>query len=266
MRRVCVAALLLPFTACGPVALPTASPPPITPAIAAAPTTTPKADRVKRSGMKIDELYGEAMNAKDRRKWDMDDSGVLTVTLPPADYPVGPGSAHAFPPLIGKKLTGDFTMTARLSVSVPKEAPANRTLNTGGGPLAYDSVVGVGVSVVSAVKTTWSLRGGVVLKKGGGEWTGKWSAYEYTGGTNAIEKPCTMMPTGAVYVRLTRAGTRVTFETSNDGQKWQKHSTWVLPADAGDLVVGPTAFACLDKDCSVTFDEYQIKPLTEEKK
>ncbi len=270
MKHAWFVVLLLPVTACGPVAPPTAPPPPTPPPATAAPpptTASTKPSAVKRTGMKVGELYGEAVDAKDARKWAMDDAGVLTFTLSP-DAPAGPEFPTTFPPLIGKKMTGDFIVTARLSATVPNEVAATRTINTPNIQAKIEAVVLMGVSVVSTERTTVGFRGGVLLKRWDDKWLSTWSVYNFIGGggTSSSGKSRLAGHAAPAFVRLTRTGQRVTFETSEDGEKWREESTSTLPDTVSEVLVGPVAFACLDKECSVTFDEYEIKPLKAEKK
>ena len=68
-----------------------------------------------------------------------------------------------------------------------------------------------------------------------------------------------------MYLRLTRKGDDFTSQTSADGKTWQGFGTHKTTG-FGPVVVGPVATHNTTGEYAVTFDEYEIKPLTEEKK
>ena len=161
-------------------------------------------------------------------------------------------------PLATRVVEGDFELTVRVTHSPPDKAD----LAAGNGlPTVF---AGIALFAENSPKHTLTLlhkhlKQGDTWKSGlsmntqhpqGGSGTGR-------GNVKLEEQP--------VYLRLTRKGDDFTSQTSADGTKWQGFGTHKT-SGFGAVVVGPVATHNTTAEYAVTFDEYVIRPLTEERK
>jgi len=219
----------------------------------------PAAPVPKASVPKIEDVFGEIADPKSECRFKMGKDGALTVTVPTAHPRLEPGASSTTPPLVGRKIEGDFELTVRVSAALPKTAD-------GKGNTFLPAVL-TGISVVSADDPNTGITVGAARRLKGSDWVGaKFASFRESGYGGATEDDLTAGADEPIWFRLTRSQQTLHIETSGDGKKW-KTFVRVGVNKVGDAVtVGPVAFGCLDTEFSVTFDQYELKPLKEGKK
>ena len=162
-------------------------------------------------------------------------------------------------PKLLREAAGDFVLTVRIVTDLPKGAKGFKSV-------AY---IGGGVQLTGKKPDEWAKVVRCVNHFG-----------DNPSGLFAVESPPTAtcndgFGTGYVYpgldgqshhLRLTRKGKTLTSEASADGKEWKAIlEPTPVPADE-KLTVALFALHSSDKARTVTFSEYSIRPLKEEKK
>jgi len=222
---------------------------------------------VPKEKAKLEDVFGEVADKKSECKFEMNKDGALAVTVPTTHPALEPDAHSTVPPMVGKKVTGDFVLTVRVTLALPKADE----VKVGSLPPA----VMAGVSVVSADSPSVGARCGTVRRLKGDEWKvanlhtsrkplppGGPGPFEI----NKMDVEAKGKPGDPTWLRVTRRGALVEVDTSGDGTSWVPFSVFKEKSWGETVSVGPVAFGCIDKEFSVTFDQYEIKPLKEEKK
>jgi len=173
-----------------------------------------------------------------------------------AAAPANESKVHA---LATRVVEGDFELTVRVTHSPPSGAD----LATGNG--AATVFAGIALFSESSPKYTLTLLH-KHLKQGDTWKTGLSMNSQHPRGGSGTGRGNVKLEEQPVYLRLTRKGDDFTSQTSTDGKKWQGFGTHKVQGFGGAVVVGPVATHNTNQEYTVTFDEYVIKPLTEEKK
>lgn len=161
-------------------------------------------------------------------------------------------------PLATRTVEGDFELTVRVTHSPPAAAD----LAAGNGmPTVF---AGIGLFAENSPKHTLTLLH-KHLKQGDTWKTGLSMNSQHPRGGSGTGRQNAKLEEQPVYLRLTRQGDTFTSQTSTDGVKWQGFGTHKVQG-FGPVVVGPVATHNTTSEYAVTFDEYVIRPLTEEKK
>jgi len=232
---------------------------PFTPALLLLASVVAFAAPVPKVQPNLEDVFGAMTDPKGECKFEMLKGDALRITVPTKHPPLDPGTGPVRPPLLGKSVEGDFVVTAKVTVGVPKTA--------GKADRAANPVVFAGLTVVSADDPKIGGTTGAVVRRTGDEWSGEWlECHRQPKGSGATESGRELKPDAAVHVRLTRSGTKVVTEMSEDGTKWEPFSTFYLPGVTGPMTVGPTAFGSIDQEFTATISQFEIKPLKEEKK
>lgn len=211
--------------------------------------------------MKIEDVFGEITDPKGACKFEMKKDGALTITVP-TDHPVGqPGAGLLSPALAGKTLDGDFSLSVRITPHLPTEVTKRE------GTSSPQLMAGVAVLSTENPKRI-GVNAGTVRQFDNGDWVQKrycdYRHLKINGLANLRAKP-ERVPT-ATHLRVTKRGDQVLVEMSAEGTKWVQVISKTLVGFTGAVHVGPVVYGCIDKEFSVTFDQYELKPLTEEKK
>lgn len=221
---------------------------------------------VPKEKAKLEDVFGEITDKKSDCKFDLNKDGALVVTVPTTHPTFEPGTASPSPPpMVGKKVTGDFVLTLRTTVAMPKAADVKGH--------TFQPAVMTGVSIVATDSSDIGTVIGTVRRMKGDHWTvtnflSSWEPLRGAIGPvlSNVEIGSKAKPDDAVWLRITRRKWLVEVETSDDGTTWATF-TPVKVKQWGDTVsVGPVAFGCIDKEFTATFDHYEIKPLKDEKK
>jgi hypothetical protein len=214
----------------------------------------------KAPAKKMADIYGEIVYKEGKHKYEMTDTGELTITSP---NQVGVNSMGVFvvTPLVAKKVEGDFVVTYRAKRTLPSVSQvASGNVNE-----VADTLVGLGMVPKPGVfGVLTGVRSNVGAKS---EWEssammhssipGRGEAH-YWEPKDKPDQPC--------WIRLTRRGTTFTTEFSSDGDKWKTAREMELPRFAGTLLVGPVVAHNTNQDVSATFTHYELKDLPAEKK
>lgn len=207
------------------------------------------------------DVFGKIADEKDGCKYEMGKSGALTITVPTTHPTFEPGKQSARSPLVAKSISGDFTVTLRVSSQLPKTASlvgkAEKPAILAGLAIEYTDAPGVRVTT------------GVIQEFDKDEWSGHPFVSQKDGGSRYLQHNLKVLSADATWVRVSRTGEKFLTETSGDGKSWQEFDKLEIHAGKllGDSVtVGPVAFGCIDKEFTATFDEYKIELLKDEKK
>ena len=208
----------------------------------------------KVNSPKLEDVFGEIADKKSECKFEMNKTGALTVTVPTTHPPAEPSPGVTCKPLASKEVDGDFTVTLKMTFALPNEAKAV-------GKAAAPAVV-AGVSFTSVENAERGFTVGFVRRPQKKEW--EWAGLMlWTDGAAESVFAYEGVPK---YIRVSRQGEKVELETSRDGKRWDSLATDNRHTVTGPVKIGPTAFGCIDKEFSVTFDEYKVESLKEEKK
>ncbi len=160
--------------------------------------------------------------------------------------------------LATRTVEGDFELTVRVTHSPPNAAD----LATGNGVATV--FAGISLFAENSPKHTLTLLH-KHLKQGDTWKSGLSMNSQHPRGGSGTGRANVKLEDQPLYLRLTRKGDDFTSQTSTDGKKWQGFGTHKVTG-FGPVVVGPVATHNTTGEYAVTFDEYVIKPLTEEKK
>jgi hypothetical protein len=160
-------------------------------------------------------------------------------------------------PLATKTVEGDFELTVRISHAPPADKELAAT-----GPGV--PTLSAGIALFSRDNPKCSL---TYFHKH--TLTGGWKSQlsmnsQHERGGSGTGRQAQKLEDQPLYLRLTRKGDEFRSETSADGKTWQRFGTHKVQG-FGPVVVGPAAVHNTTAGYEVTFDEYQIKPLSEEK-
>jgi hypothetical protein len=161
-------------------------------------------------------------------------------------------------PLTTRTVEGDFELTVRVTHSPPDKAD----LATGNGVATV--FAGIGLFAENSPKHTLTLLH-KHLKQGDTWKSGLSMNSQHPRGGSGTGRGVAKLEDQPTYLRLTRKGDEFTSQTSADGKKWQGFGTHKVQG-FGAVVVGPVATHNTTGEYAVTFDEYIIRPLTEDKK
>lgn len=163
-----------------------------------------------------------------------------------------------FRPLAAKTVEGDFELTVRVTHAPPGKA------DLAAGTGSPTVIAGIALVAERSPKSTASFFHEHVQAGDGWKTRLTMSTYHPKGGIGS-DRQGGKLEDQPVYLRFTRTGDEFKGETSTDGKKWQEFATHKA-SGYGAVVVGPYAGHNTGGEYEVTFDQYVIKPLTEEKK
>lgn len=190
---------------------------------------------------------------------EMTRKGELNATLAKEAAAGDRGHQNSLRPFTTRTVEGDFELTVRVTHAPPAAADlaagnGNPTVYAGIALFADGNPKHTGNLLHKHVKVGDTWKSGLSMDtqhKNGGSGTGRQN--------NKLEDQ-------PIYLRLTRKGDEFKSETSADGKKWQGFGTHKAQGFGGSVVVGPAATHNTTAGYEVTFDEYALKPLAEEKK
>jgi regulation of enolase protein 1 (concanavalin A-like superfamily) len=211
-------------------------------------------------GKKLSETFGEPVNPDSTCQYEPAGNGGLRIVVP-TTHPVHEvDHGKTVRPHLTRKVEGDFVLTVRIQHTFNKEAGKAEAAK-------QKTMVAAGIGFLDAddARNTFSVchmntksgdkwstgRLMQIMHRGGGSGSG-------SGGVNVDDKP--------THLRVTRKGEEIRSEFSADGKKWQNFSTMKMTTLGAAVNIGPVACQSTDAEYSVEFTEYEIKPLTEEKK
>jgi len=209
----------------------------------------------KPSAKKLADVYGEVDETHKECSFDMARGGALTIGVPAGHS--GRTMGNDFPvPLVGKVVEGDFVLTTRIAVSLPKNPSPQREGR------AIKVTAGVGLAPADA-KIGAVAGGRFTFHKG--EWEGDLHAhFEEPDHEHTLGDPNGCQPGAALMARITRRGKEVRVECRSGPDEWKELGV-IEGLGSGSLTVGPLVFHSTDAEISVTFEEYEITPLKAEK-
>lgn len=198
--------------------------------------------------------YGKPRDAKNQAEFAFDDAG-LTITLPD-DTPglMGPGDV----PHTARPVSGDFVARVRVACPEPKEAGKPGNANFGGGLLLTDPAdakfwIYFGPSVTTAAKKPGAATWGRVI-----EFAQHFTPRQPGGVTPGSGLTLQKEDGDPVEVRLTRKGSKVTFEYRG-GETWNRVYAGEVDANLSDaLTLGLTATNNLGRKARVRFTEFEV--------
>jgi hypothetical protein len=213
------------------------------------------------SPKKLVEVYGEVMDPDSKCKCELTKDGGLRVVVPKDLSPVDADHGKTVPPLLVRKVEGDFVLTARIKQSYDPAAEMAEGAKRGAAVSAGVAFVGNDdpkpcmtlVHTLTRKADAWepSRFMQVMFPNGGGSGSGQ-------GGGVTDGK--------TTYLRLTRTGHDLKAEYSGDGKKYFLFATHKVDGLGDVLKVGPVAFHSTTGDFEAEFDQYEIKPLKAEEK
>lgn len=169
------------------------------------------------------------------------------------------GNQNTVRPYATRTVEGDFVLTVR----VTHAPPASADLAVGNGTATVSA--GIALFSESSPKHTANLLH--KHTKTGDTWkSGMNMNTQHKNGGSGSGRQSAKLEDQPMYLRLTRRGDEFKSETSTDGKKWQGFGTHKVQGFGSSVVVGPYASHNTTAGYEVTFDEYVIKPLAEEKK
>lgn len=216
----------------------------------------PKAANAK----KLSETFGEQVNPDSTCKYEPAGKDGLRIVVPTTHPIEEVDHGKTVRPHLTRKVEGDFVLTVRIqhtfNQAAGKAEAAKQKTMVSAGIGFIDADDGKNTFSVCHMNTKsgekWTTgRLMQIMHRGGGSGSG-------SGGQDAVDKP--------TYLRVTRKGEEIKSEFSADGKKWQNFSTMKINTLGSAVNVGPVACQSTDAEYSVEFTEYDIKPLTEEKK
>jgi hypothetical protein len=215
----------------------------------------------KEKVKKLEDVFGEVADLKSNCKFDMMKGDALRITVPKSHPPADFSDDHpAFPPMVSKVVEGDFVLTVRVTHAPAKDA----------GPAAGArgiAKVMAGIALYSEADPKSSL-----LFTQHHSLSGKsWASGFVRESRGRVRASGANSPPGdergkAVYLKLTRSDTEFKTATSTDGKTWEEFLNCSIDKLGAKLVVGPVALQSTSDDYEAVFDQYEIKPLKDEKK
>jgi hypothetical protein len=210
------------------------------------------------SAKNLQEVYGEV--ADSGCKCEMTKDGVLQITVPKDVRATELTHNSRTLPLTTKTVQGDFELTVRMKHAPPKDAERAEGAK-------QPPTVSAGITVHTDGDPRTSVTFVHKHTKKGDKWTsGLAMQSNYQNGSSGSGRSGTTLEEKPLYLRITRRGEMVTAETSTDGKKWSRFTNQKADRLGETLVVGPVAFQNTTAEYDVEFDQYEIKPLKEEKK
>lgn len=216
----------------------------------------PKAANAK----KLSETFGEQVNPDSTCKYEPAGKDGLRIVVPNTHPVEEVDHGKTVRPHLVRKVEGDFVLTVRIQHTFKPEAGKAEAAK-------QKTMVAAGIGFIDAddAHNTFSVchmntKSGdkwttsqlmQIMHRGGGSGSG-------SGGQNSSDKPA--------YLRVTRKGEEIKSEFSPDGKKWQPFSTMKMTSLGPAVNIGPIACQSTDAEYSAEFTEYEIKPLTEDKK
>lgn len=158
-------------------------------------------------------------------------------------------------PLVSKSVEGDFELTVRVTHTLATDA--DRGVG-GGNPRAA-----AGVALVFDADRRLTL---LHNQDTAGGRTSRLTAYSQFPGSSSQSSGGRRKVEDALYLRVTRKGDEISTKTSADGKVWESFVTHKVKGAGATVTVGPAAAHNTTTGYEVTFDEYLIKSLNEEKK
>lgn len=207
----------------------------------------------KAKAPKMEDVFGEVTDDKSDCKFEMNQDGSLTMSLPAATQDL----LYRRP--VSKQIEGDFLLTVRITHTIPKGA---------------DGIQGLAPMVSAGIVCRCDTEQRIVMfthrpHEEKGAWHNVWHAVVWhpqrlrEGGGHVFTD--TAVETTS-FLRLTRRGAAFCCESSSDGEEWVKQYDLKWRELPATLSVGPAVDHTLDKGYTATFDQYEIKPLKDEKK
>jgi len=211
-----------------------------------------------KTNPKLEDVFGEIVDKKSDCKFEMGKEGALTITAPTSPKAFKLNGKTFLPPLVEKEVEGDFELTVRIGLLAPKGAKAVDG--------EKDLSVVAGVSVIPP-GTPFGAMGGLLQNATEKGWSGKnFGCYhQFKASHVSSTRDLKLDPDTPLVVRLTRQGEEVTTECKS-GDEWVLLNFSRVDGMTGKVKVGPTVAGNIDQPFTATFDQYEIKPLKEEKK
>lgn len=225
-------------------------------ALALLPLLAGSAPVPKSPAKKLVDVYGEVDDQQGGCTVEMARGGSLSVGVP-ANHSSRTMGNDLPVPLVGKVVEGDFVLTTRVEVSLPKNPSPSRE--------GCHINVTAGVGLAPADAKIGAMAGGK-FRFDKGNWHGRrQSHFEKPGHerTSCSFQGCE--PGVALSVRLTRRGDEVRVEFRSEGKEWEELGV-IEGLGSGALTVGPLVEHSADGEIFVTFDEYELKPLSKDEK
>lgn len=214
----------------------------------------------KEKVKKLEDMFGVVADPKSDCKFDMMKGNALRITVPKSHPPTDFSDDHpAYPPMVAKVVEGDFVLTVRVTHAPAKE------VGPAAGAKGITRVM-AGIALYSEADPKSSLLFTQQHSAIGQEW---WSGFvrEARGGGRASGGSAGGDERGkAVYLKLTRNGLDFKTATSTDGKTWEEFLNCSIDKLGAKLVVGLVALQSTSDDYEAVFDQYEIKPLKDEKK
>lgn len=208
---------------------------------------------------KIEDVFGEIADKESKCKFEMGKGGVLALTVPRTHPSIEPNADSATPPMVSKRVEGDFVLTVRTVANLPRKLDAKEQT-------ARPAVL-IGVSMMSADSPGLGITVGAVRRMKEGEWeAAQFTCFREPNYADASEAGLKVAAADPTWFRITRRAKTAHVETSTDGKKWTTFVRVGVTMLGETLTVGPVAFGCVDQEFSATFDQYEIKPLLKDEK
>lgn len=215
----------------------------------------------KPAAKKLGEVYGDVVDADTACTFDLTKDGGLRVGVPKTHPAQDVEHGKTVRPLLTRKVEGDFVLTTRIKQTYDPAAGMAETAKRG-------AAVAAGVALTGDDNPKLSMTLVHTLTRNGDKWdAGRFMQVKFPNGGGSGSGSSGGVTDGqTTFMRLTRTGQELKAEYSGDGKKWflfAKHKV----DDLGEVLhVGPVAFQSTTADAEAEFDQYEIKPLTGEKK
>jgi hypothetical protein len=210
---------------------------------------------------KIEKLFGKIVDPKCDCQFKLDVAKLL-VTLPANETRDLDAKQDHVPKLTHGTLKGDFTIQLRVTAPIPWEA--------GAGPLVKEAFIGGGLVFHWPNDKRWSWLGVGRRCDRLDKRVRTAIAYGFPGTgvsthNEGLGVSSPRVRSEAPLLRYSRRGTTLAVEASDDGMDWFEMSSCdSMPV--GDVTVALYAIHSSDKARTVTFSEFSVTPLREEKK
>lgn len=176
--------------------------------------------------------------------------GKLTIAIPAAHHTLTTSPTRKNAPRVVRDVDGDFTATVRVAAGLP-ENPASDLPGV-------DPGVAVGL-VVWAGEADYVCLARVHERLGAKLVTTTEMHYLAGGRDGGDSGPPAPLDTAAVFLRVIRAGARITGEVSRDGAEWARVAGTDLTT-ASRVKVGVFAEHTTGQKVTAAFDKYEVKP------
>lgn len=207
---------------------------------------------------KLQEVYGEI--ADSGCQCELTKEGALQIVVPKGGRAVELTHDSRTPPLTTKTVTGDFELTVRVSHQPPKDADRAEGAR-------QQATVSAGVALYAEGDPKTNATFVHKHSRNGDKWTsGLAMQSNHSNGSSGSGRASANLEDKPLFLRLTRRGDTLTSETSTDGKKWTRFSNHKSAQLGETVVIGPVAFHNTTADYEAVFDQYELKPLKEEKK